>query len=134
MKKLFLKTSKNCTKYTHFKKSFFIKLLGSVSRLYSMFYAFSAHVVIIFYVPYTQGNRLVTIRVSPDVSNILWRRRKRFFQFGQKVTWMKLKSMSKFRRFLAWDSTSNQLRIFWVGVMTMLYILKSCSWIRVWHW
>ncbi len=49
-----------------------------------MLYAFSAHVVIMFYVPYTQGNRLVTIRVSPDVSKNIVTQEKGIFSVWPK--------------------------------------------------
>ena len=63
-KAFFLKTSKTVPNILTSKKSFVKKVFGSVFGLYITIYAFSAHVVIMCYVPYIKGNRLVTIRAS----------------------------------------------------------------------
>ena len=109
-KKLFLKTSKICTKYTHFKKSFLKKTLRRFSDLYIPIYAFLVNIMIMFYVPHIQRNRLVTIRTSDDTSKVFSHRRKSFSRFSSKETWIQLKSMSEFEQFLTCPVTSKSSR------------------------
>ena len=47
-------------------------MFGRVSALYITIYTFLEQILIIFYVPFIQGNRMVIIRTSYDISkNIL---------------------------------------------------------------
>ena len=68
-------------------KRLFNKLLGSFFRLQITFYTFSEHIISMFYVPQTQRNSSVTIRVTLDAPITFYRRGKIFLQFSPKVTW-----------------------------------------------
>ncbi len=80
-------------------KKLFNKLIGLVFRLQITFYTFLAHVVTIFYVPWTHGNRLVVIRTSTDTLVGFYCRRKWFCLFCQNDTSIGLRIFSNILSF-----------------------------------